>query len=211
MTAAAPPRRRKKMTLIRYGQSYALASARYRNLIGETRHPFGTRQVAQSEAKHKAVGIRDLWRRRVKQTESPDLALLVGDKILLFQAKFHARSRYAETARRPEPPSPSSRVVAEETFTGRVDNIRNGVAYLTLLPEDKEPLAAQWDADDLAKKSIGKSDLFELTMKDSGDAVTLSFRRTPRHPIPDDLWAEIQKLTDAYSDLLTDKSDGHGE
>ena len=67
--------------------------------------------------------------------------------------------------------------VAREVFTGRVDNISNGTALVTLFSQDGEVLIAQWPEQDLAKESIGKSDLFELTMTDSGEAVIPSIRK----------------------------------
>jgi len=103
------------------------------------------------------------------------------------------------------------RCVAREVFVGRVDNIRDGIAYLTLFPESDEPLAAQWSAEELARKAIGKSDLFELTMTDTGKEIIPTLRRTPRQPIPEELLTEIQKLREAYSDLLTDEADGRCE
>ena len=150
-------------------------------------------RTAQSETKHEAVRIRGLWSRPFKRKASLDLALL--------EARILARLRNLANDARSKPQAPTRRVVAQEVFTGRVDNICNGVAFLTLFPKDGEPLAAQWSPDDLAKKSIGKSDLFELTMTDSGEAVTSSFRKTLRQPIPDGLWTEIQKVKEAYSDF----------
>jgi len=107
-------------------------------------------------------------------------------------------------------PADSNEVVSE-VFRGRVDNIQDGIAFVTLIPQDGDTLVAQWPARDLAKKSIGKSDLFELTMTDTGEAVIPSFRKVPRKPIPDKLWAEIQKLKEAYPDLQADESDGEEE
>ena len=66
---------------------------------------------------------------------------------------------------------------------------------------------AQWPEQDLAKKSIGKSDLFEWPMTDSGEAVIPSIKKIPRKLIPDELWGSEGKERE-YSDLLAEDSDG---
>jgi hypothetical protein len=80
-----------------------------------------------------------------------------------------------------------------------------------LFSQDGETLIAQWPERDLARAAIGKSDLFELTMTDTGEAVIPSFRKLPRAPIPDELWEEIQRVKAAYSDLQVDDVDGDDE
>ena len=101
--------------------------------------------------------------------------------------------------------------IATETFKGRVDNISDGTALVTLISQDGETLIAQWPERDLAKASIGKSDLFELTMTDTEEAVIPSFRKVSRAPIPDELWEEIQRVKAAYSDFQVDDVDGDDE
>jgi hypothetical protein len=97
---------------------------------------------------------------------------------------------------------------ATEVFKGRVENIVDETALVTLFSQGGETLIAQWPERDLARASIGKSDLFELTMVDTGEAVIPSFRKVPREPIPDELWEEIQRVKAAYSDLEADDVDG---
>jgi DNA-binding transcriptional ArsR family regulator len=108
-------------------------------------------------------------------------------------------------------PPGKGRVIASEIFKGRVDHIGDGTALVTLFSADGETLVAQWPEQILGKESIGKSDLFELTMTDSGAAVVPSFRRIPREPIPDELWAEIQKIKLAYPELVASDGDGDFE
>jgi hypothetical protein len=100
-------------------------------------------------------------------------------------------------------------ILAQEVFPGRVDNIQDGIAYVTLFPDDGDVLVAQWPEKDLVKESIGKSDLFELTMTDSGVSVSHSFRKTQRKAISDDLRQEVERIRAYYADLLT--KDGNGE
>lgn len=74
-----------------------------------------------------------------------------------------------------------------------------------------ETIAAQWPEQDLARKSIGRGDLFRWTLTDAGDAIRSSFRKVPRKRSPDDLWEEIKKIKAAYADLLVDDVDGDEE
>ena len=92
-----------------------------------------------------------------------------------------------------------------------MDQISDGVAFVTMFSEDGETLVAQWPERNLARESIEKSDLFELTMTDSGNAVVASFRKIQREPIPEELWAEIQKIKEAYTNLLAEDGDGDDE
>jgi hypothetical protein len=99
--------------------------------------------------------------------------------------------------------------VATEVFRGRVDEITDGSAVITLFSKDGETITAQWPEQDLAKESIGKGDIFELTMIDAGGAVVPSFRKVSRKPIPEELWKEIERVKRAYSGL--DAGDGDDE
>jgi hypothetical protein len=103
---------------------------------------------------------------------------------------------------------PRQAVVAQEVFQGRVDNIADGIAFITLFPVDGDILIAQWPENDLVKESIGKSDLFELTMTDSGESVSHAFRKIPRDPISDDLWEKVEKIREFYGDLVTKDENG---
>ncbi len=99
----------------------------------------------------------------------------------------------------------------KEDFRGRVDNIRDGIAFVTLFSDSGEKLVAQWPEEDLAQASIGKGDLFELTMTDVNGQITSSFRKLKRKMIPDDLWSEIEELRVAYAHLLDDQGDASEE
>jgi hypothetical protein len=101
--------------------------------------------------------------------------------------------------------------VAKEVFRGRVDSIIDGTAFVTLFTQDGGQMSAQWPERDLAKESIGKSDLFELTMTDTGSAVIPSIRKVSRRPIPDALWREIERVKAAYPDLQAEDVDGDEE
>ena len=151
-------------------RTHSHASVMYGECLNERWRSSESGRISQSEAKHEAVRIRSHWTRSGKRKPSLELILL-EDRLL------DERTRNAASATRLKSRIPTRCVVAQEVFTGRVDNISDGVAFLTLFPKDEEPLAAQWPAGDLAKKSIGKSDLFELTMTDSGKAVTSSFQK----------------------------------
>jgi len=160
-------------------------------------------RIAQSATKREAVLSRRTWPHLPKSKATLQLAGLEA------RARAEAKAKVtflflADLHSRPVKPSP----VAREVFTGRVDNISNGTAFVTLFSQDGEVLIAQWPEQDLAKESIGKSDLFELTMTDSGEAVIPSIRKIPRKLIPDELWAEIQRIKEDYSDLLAEDSDG---
>jgi len=102
----------------------------------------------------------------------------------------------------------STQTVLKERFQGRLDNIRDGVAYVTLFTSEGKKLAAQIPVKDLAENHIGKSDLFELNMIENHGSFRMRFRKIDRDPIPDDLWKEIQQLRTSYADLFKDDEDG---
>jgi hypothetical protein len=158
--------------------------------------------ISHCTSKADAASINSGWtqailRGRFKSWERDDMGLLVPYLFYVIG--------------QPDPNPADSNEVVSEVFRGRVDNIQDRIAFVTLITQDGDTLVAQWPARDLAKKSIGKSDLFELTMTDTGESVIPSFRKIPRTPIPDELWAKIQKLKEAYPDLQADESDGEEE
>jgi len=112
-------------------------------------------------------------------------------------------------AKREDPRLPDSSEVVSEVFRGRVDNIRNGIAFVTLISKDRDTLLARWPEKDLAKASIGKSDLFELTMTDEGGRITNSFRKIARRRLSQKLWKDVEELRDAYAHLLDNQDDDH--
>jgi hypothetical protein len=156
--------------------------------------------TAQSPTKCEAVSLRDSW------LESKGL---VRCRRVYRRRPTHSKLSVNVASKRP--PLAARNPVVAEVFNGRVDNVENGTAFLTLFAKDGEILIAQWPEPELARKGIGKSDLFKLTMTDSGKAVAMWFETVPRKPIPDDLWAEIQKIRQAYSELSTDERDGEEE
>jgi hypothetical protein len=158
-------------------------------------------------AKEEAVQIQRDWASQFRSlramhtdwhatvTHSPLEAKALARKLgYIFIFRHRARLRQA--------------VFAEEVFQGRVDNIADGLAFITLFPNDGDILIAQWPENDLVKESIGKSDLFELTMTDSGEAVSHAFRKIPREPISDDLWEKVEKIREFYRDLVTKDDNG---
>ena len=112
-------------------------------------------------------------------------------------------------AKREVPRPPDSSEVVSEVFQGRVDNIRNGIAFVTLISKEEDTLFARWPEKDLANASIGKSDLFELTMTDEGGRITNLFRKIARRRLSQKLWKDVEELRDAYAHLLDNQDDDH--
>jgi hypothetical protein len=157
---------------------------------------------AQSETKQHAAQVRRSWECTAIAKAPPEFA---RPQAIAWIAWITL----------PPPKSPAgpakARPIATEVFRGRVDDIIGGTAVITLFSEDGEPMTARWPEQELARESIRKGDLFELTMTDTGGAVIPSFRKVSRRPIPDDLWEEIERIKAAYSDLRTDDVDGDEE
>jgi hypothetical protein len=154
--------------------------------------------VAQCTSKTEAASIDRDWARVISPGRDDLWTRLSFEPIrsyLVFVDGLQDSKRTAST----EAPS--------ELFRGRVDNIRDGIAFVTLISREGDTLVAQWPAQDLAKAAIGKDDLFELTMTDVNGQVASSFRRLSRKLIPDDLWKEIEELRVAYAHLLDDQGD----
>jgi hypothetical protein len=202
MTTQAPARSGRKLRQLRgwRKRSYAVESSSIRE--STIVPPIVTDRPAQSEAKDEAVKLRGQWRSfhaKVERKASIDLSRL--------EATVLTSSNETPTRSRQRMP----REIAREILTGRVDNVRDGIALVTLFPKNELPFTAQWAAKELARRSISKSDLFELTMIDTGFAVIQSFRRLKRKPIPTELLAEIESMKEAYAGLLTGESDGDRE
>ncbi len=152
----------------------------------------------QSEAKRSVVRSRENSKRPGRKEIGSD------------RGRFRAIPRADRKAERPVLQVEKKAVVREQ-FDGRVDDIIDGTAFVTLVSEHGETIAAQWPEQDLARKSIGRGDLFRWTLTDAGDVIRSSFRKVPRKRIPDDLWEEIKKIKAAYADLLVDDGDGDEE
>jgi hypothetical protein len=155
--------------------------------------------LAQSETKQEAARVRRSWECAAIAKAPPEFA---SPQARVWLAWIPPKSPVGLVQARP---------IATEVFRGRVDDIIGQTAIVTLFSEDGEPMTAQWPEQELARESIRKGDLFELTMTDTGGAVVPSFRKVSRRPIPDDLWEEIERVKAAYPDLQADDVDGEEE
>ena len=125
--------------------------------------------VPQSPTKQKAVRFRGSWGPDAQIVpHPPDLrSWLPRTGAIDVPATWHLRQAEA-------------RPVTRKVFKGRVDDVVNGLAIVTLYSDGGEVLAAEWPERDLAKISVGRGDLFELVMTDTGDAVLPSLRKVRR-------------------------------
>src|SRR4051794_24381717 len=129
MTTVAPPRRGHPTSHKRDRRFYA-STLSYRSRIEEPSQRIATEiRKTQSPTKREAVLIfRHFWKNRAKRKASLELDRL-GATVL---PRGDVRSKL-----------PASRSVVREVFTGRVDNICDGIAFVTLFSESQEQLIAQ--------------------------------------------------------------------
>lgn len=90
------------------------------------------------------------------------------------------------------------------TWTGRVIQIRDGIAYVDLYSNGQLSFYAEVEAEDLAKHDIGDHDKFELVATDD----TLEFKKIPGKPLSAERVAEISASIDK---ILPDNLFDHDE
>jgi serine/threonine protein kinase len=90
--------------------------------------------------------------------------------------------------------------VQMEHFTGIVDAVRGGVAYLTLTDQEGREVEIEWDAADLRSKSIEEGHYFQLTTTTRGEEMTFEFRPVAPRPLSEPAKREIQELLSRYGD-----------
>lgn len=83
-------------------------------------------------------------------------------------------------------------------YKGFVDAIHGGMAYLTLESRDGQRLELEWDARELAKKSIGERQPFILNTLTLGNTMRCDFVRDRDQPIPESLRKDINDLMSHY-------------
>lgn len=83
-------------------------------------------------------------------------------------------------------------------YRGFVDAIHGGMAYLTLESQGGQRLELEWDARELAKKSIGERQPFILNTLTLGDTMRCDFVRDRVQPIPESLRKDINDLMSHY-------------
>ena len=76
-------------------------------------------------------------------------------------------------------------------FTGRVEQIIEGVAYLTLRDESGQISYAEIDANQLSKNNIGDRDRFQVEVKDD-----IIFTKIPRKRLSESDIAQVEKKLD---------------
>jgi hypothetical protein len=90
--------------------------------------------------------------------------------------------------------------IAEEhvldSYTGRVDKIAEGIAYVTLRDRSGRGSFAELDAEDLAASGIGDRDRFVCTIKRRGTETVLVLEKTPRPPETTEDLERIEKILD---------------
>jgi hypothetical protein len=96
-----------------------------------------------------------------------------------------------------------------QTYQGFVDAVHDGMAYLSLETVGGHRLALQWDARELAAKSIGERQPFVLQTLTSGDTMRFEFAPDALQPLSVHLLQEIDDLTAYYR--ATGELDGDDE
>jgi HEAT repeat protein len=164
------------------------------------------RLLCDSDWKVRWAAVGSLGHRGLSGVANAELAKLLNDPV--ERVRNIAADVLGQHAPADADPAPAESVeIAAEVFRGRVDNIRDEVAFTTLISEGGDRLVAQWPKKDLTTVAIGKGDLFELTMTDMGGHVSSTFRKLERKLISDDLWKEIEELRADYAHLLEDQRD----
>ncbi len=85
-----------------------------------------------------------------------------------------------------------------EHFSGVVDTVRDGVAYLTLTDDIGHEVEIEWDATDLASKSIQEGHHFQLTTEAVDGHTEFHFRPVVALPLDADMRHEIEDVLRRY-------------
>ncbi len=85
-----------------------------------------------------------------------------------------------------------------QTFQGFVDAVHHGMAYLTLETADGHRLELEWDAAELAAKSIGERQPFTLETVTTSDTMRFKFTLDRLQPLSSQLLQEIDELAAHY-------------
>jgi len=83
-------------------------------------------------------------------------------------------------------------------YKGFVDSIRDGMAYLTLESQNGQRIELEWDASELAQKSIGDRQPFVLNTMTLGDSMRCDFVGDRLQPLPEELRKDIDELVSHY-------------
>jgi len=83
-------------------------------------------------------------------------------------------------------------------YKGFVDSIRDGMAYLTLESQNGQRIELEWDARELAQKSIGERQPFVLNTMTVGDSMRCDFVGDRLQPLPEELRKDIDELVSHY-------------
>jgi hypothetical protein len=116
--------------------------------------------------------------------------VLSGLPKLLFKVK--------DTGKREVTPRKPPVAAVLQIYKGYVDAIHEGLAYLILESRNGQRLQIEWDAADLAKKSIEERQPFILKTVSIGNKFQYEFIPDQLRPLPGDMQRDIQKLLSHY-------------
>ena len=129
-------------------------------------------------------------RRRLPGRRHRLLGVLSGLPKLLFKVR--------DTGKREVTPKKPPVAAVLQIYKGYVDAIHEGLAYLILESRNGQRLQIEWDAADLAKKSIEERQPFILKTVSIGNKFQYEFIPDQLHPLPGDMQRDIQKLLSHY-------------
>jgi hypothetical protein len=86
----------------------------------------------------------------------------------------------------------------QQRYEGYVDAIHEGLAYLILESRSGQRLEIEWDAAELAKKSIGERQPFILKTVTIGNTIRYQFIPDRLRPLPEDMQRDIRDLLRHY-------------
>jgi len=129
-------------------------------------------------------------RRRLPGRRHRLLGVLSGLPKLLFKVK--------DTGKREVTPRKPPVAAVLQIYKGYVDAIHEGLAYLILESRNGQRLQIEWDAADLAKKSIEERQPFILKTVSIGNKFQYEFIPDQLRPLPGDMQLDIQKLLSYY-------------